>query len=76
MVALGGGWSWVPRALEALRRNATDPYEVILVDNGGNEDPHVLDGWSVDLVRNESNLGFGPGSNQVPRERGVMSSSS
>ncbi len=64
MVAFGGGWSWVPRALEALQRNTADPYEVILVDNGGNEDPHVLDGWNVDLVRNESNLGFGPGSNQ------------
>src|SRR6266545_5241087 len=64
MVAFGGGWPWVPRALEALRRNTASAYEVILVDNGGAEDRSVADGTRVEIIRNQENVGFGPGSNQ------------
>jgi GT2 family glycosyltransferase len=64
MVAVGGGWPWVPRALEALRRNTASAYEVILVDNGGAEDRSVPDGTRVEIIRNQENVGFGPGSNQ------------
>jgi GT2 family glycosyltransferase len=64
MVAFGGGWPWVPRALEALRRNTASAYEVILVDNGGAEDRSVPDGTRVEIIRNQENVGFGPGSNQ------------
>jgi GT2 family glycosyltransferase len=63
-VAFGGGWCWVPRALEALRRNTTEAYEVILVDNGGVESRPPFDRGNVELIRNESNVGFGPASNQ------------
>jgi GT2 family glycosyltransferase len=73
MVAFGGGWQWVPRALEALRRNTTEPYEVILVDNGGSDDRPVPDGANVDIIRNEVNVGLGPASNQgVARARGPV----
>jgi len=64
MVAFGGGWSWVSRSLEALRRNTSEPYEVILVDNGGAAERSVADGRNVEIIRNEENVGFGPGSNQ------------
>jgi GT2 family glycosyltransferase len=71
MVAFGGGWQWVPRALEALRRNTSEPYEVILVDNGGALDRPVPDGTNVELVLNDKNVGFGLGSNQgVGQARG------
>jgi GT2 family glycosyltransferase len=63
-VAFGGGWDWVPRALQALRRNTTEPYEVILVDNGGAESRPPFDSRNVEVIRNETNVGFGPGSNQ------------
>jgi GT2 family glycosyltransferase len=63
MVAFGGGWGWVSRALDALRRNTADDYEVILVDNGGGEH-EVFDDTNVELIRNESNVGFGEASNQ------------
>lgn len=63
-VAFGGGWAWVPRALDALERNTTEPYEVILVDNGGVEIRPSFDSRNVELIRNETNVGFGPGSNQ------------
>jgi GT2 family glycosyltransferase len=64
MVAFGGGWEWVPRSLEALRRNTPQAYEVILVDNGGAEGRAVADRTNVEIVRNNENVGFGPGSNQ------------
>jgi GT2 family glycosyltransferase len=67
MVAFGGGWRWVPRALEALRRNTVEPYEVILVDNGGAEDRPAPDDPNVTIVRNEQNVGFGPASNEAVR---------
>jgi GT2 family glycosyltransferase len=63
-VAFGGGWDWVPRALEALRRNTAEPYKVILVDNGGPESRPPFDSRNVEVIRNETNVGFGPGSNQ------------
>jgi GT2 family glycosyltransferase len=64
MVAFGGGWEWVPRSLEALQRNTPESYEVILVDNGGADDRPLPEGADVEVLRNEQNLGFGPGSNQ------------
>jgi GT2 family glycosyltransferase len=64
MVAFGGGWEWVPRALDALRRNTDAEYEVILVDNGGGTEPHAFDDRDVEVVRNTSNRGFGEGSHQ------------
>jgi GT2 family glycosyltransferase len=62
MVAFGGGWAWVARSLNALRRNTAEPYEVILVDNGGATDRMVPD--DAEIIRNDTNIGFGPGSNQ------------
>jgi GT2 family glycosyltransferase len=64
MVAFGGSWSCVPEALEALRRNTAEPYEVILVDNGGADSRPLFDSTDVEIIRNEENIGFGPGSNQ------------
>jgi GT2 family glycosyltransferase len=64
MVAFGGSWTWVPLAIEALGRNTSEPYEVILVDNGGAEAASVPDDARVELVRNEENVGFGPASNK------------
>jgi GT2 family glycosyltransferase len=64
MVAFGGGWKWVAAALDALRRNTPEPYEVILVDNGGAEDRSVSDRANVEIIRNGENVGFGPASNQ------------
>jgi GT2 family glycosyltransferase len=70
MVAFGGSWSCVPQALDALRRNTADPYEVILVDNGGADSRPVPVDTDVEIIRNEENIGFGPGSNQgVARAR-------
>ncbi len=63
MVAYGGGWAWVPRALDALRRNTAEPYEVLLVDNGGADERSVPDPTNVEILRNEDNLGFGAASN-------------
>ena len=64
-VAFGGGWSWVPRALEGLRRNTTEPYEVILVDNGSVESPPaVRHAGTSSSFETTSNVGFGPASNQ------------
>jgi GT2 family glycosyltransferase len=72
IVTFGGGWRWVPHALAALRRNTPEPYEVILVDNGGGFDGRALD-QSVVAVRNERNVGFGPASNQgAARARGEV----
>jgi GT2 family glycosyltransferase len=71
MVAFGGSWQWVPRALDALRQNTPEPYEVILVDNGGGRDHSSPGGANVELVQNEENVGFGPASNQgAARARG------
>jgi GT2 family glycosyltransferase len=64
MVVFGRGWDWVPGALAALARNTCEPYEVILIDNGGVEERPSLAGHAVQLVRNERNVGFGPASNQ------------
>ena len=64
MVAFGGGWGWVPRALDALRRNTREPYQVILVDNRGSKDRSVLNSTNVEIIRNVTNVGFGPDSNQ------------
>lgn len=73
MVAFGGGWPWVPRALEELRKNTAETYEVILVDNGGGEARPALDDSNVELIRNTTNLGFGVGSNQgAARARGEV----
>lgn len=70
MVVFGGGWSWVPRALETLKQNTTEPYEVIVVDNGGADDRPLPAEAGVELLRNDENAGFGPGSNQgVERAR-------
>ena len=54
----------MPRALEALQRNTAEPYEVILVDNGGVETRPPFNRRNVEVIRNECNVGFGPGSNQ------------
>lgn len=64
MVAFGGGWAWVPKSLDALRRNTTAPYEVILVDNGGVAEPVCVEEPAVDVIRNSTNVGFAPGANQ------------
>jgi GT2 family glycosyltransferase len=64
MVAFGGGWAWVPKSLVALRRNTTASYEVILVDNGGVNEPIRVADRSVQVIRNATNVGFGLGSNQ------------
>lgn len=64
MVAFGGSWRCVPQALEALRRNTAEPYEVILVDNGGADSRPVPDDTHVEVIGNEENIGFGPGSTQ------------
>ena len=65
MVAFGGGWQWVPRALQALHGNTAETYEVILVDNGGAEDRPALDDPSMSTSSaTRHNLGFGEGSNQ------------
>jgi GT2 family glycosyltransferase len=64
MVAFGGGWTWVARALDALRRSTSEPYEVILIDNGGAEDRSIPADARVEIIRNDANVGFGPGSNQ------------
>jgi O-antigen biosynthesis protein len=64
MVAFGGGWSWVPRALAALKENTPEPYEVVLVDNGGTDDRPVPPDAGVQMIRNQHNLGFGPASNE------------
>jgi GT2 family glycosyltransferase len=64
MVAFDGGWEWVARALDALRRNTPEPYEVILIDNGGRRDRSIGDDTDVEIIRNDANIGFGPASNQ------------
>jgi hypothetical protein len=68
MVAFGGGWGWVARSLDTLRRNTPQPYEVILVDNGGAPDRTAPD--DVEIIRNDANAGFGPGSNQGAERAG------
>jgi GT2 family glycosyltransferase len=71
MVAFGGSWPWVRRALDALRHNTPESYEVILVDNGGCRDHSSPGGANVELVQNKENVGFGPASNQgAARARG------
>lgn len=73
MVAFGGSWLWVPHALDALRQNTPEPYEVILVDNGGGYDHSHPGGANVELVRNVENVGFGPASNEgAARARGEV----
>jgi GT2 family glycosyltransferase len=73
MVAFGGGWAWLDRALEALRLHTPLPFEVIVVDNGGAEDRNVEAHEDVEIVRNDRNVGFGPGSNQgAERARGKL----
>jgi GT2 family glycosyltransferase len=64
MVAFGGSWDWAARALNALRRNTSEPYEVILVDNGGRPDRSIRGHTGVRIIRNDANIGFGPASNQ------------
>jgi GT2 family glycosyltransferase len=65
MVAYGRGWEWVPKALDALHRNTAEPFEVILVDNGGSDGgEHDIPSGSCTLVHNDENVGFGPASNQ------------
>src|SRR5687768_3847593 len=64
MVAFGGGWAWVPKSLDALRRNTTASYEVILVDNGGVNEPIRVADQNVRVIRNATNVGFGSASNQ------------
>jgi GT2 family glycosyltransferase len=64
IVAFGGGWAWLPRALDALRRNTTARYEVILVDNGGVDEPVRVEERDLEVLLNATNVGFGTGSNQ------------
>ncbi len=64
MVAFGGGWNWIPRALERLKQSTTEPYEVLVVDNGGADKRPLPADAMVELLRNRDNIGFGPGSNQ------------
>jgi GT2 family glycosyltransferase len=58
-------WEWTERALEALVEHTDPCYEVIAVDNASTDG--TLDGLSgidgITLLRNPSNLGFGPAVN-------------
>jgi FkbM family methyltransferase len=62
IVAFGGGWAWLSRALDTLHRNTVEPIEVIVIDNGRGGD-RDLPSDSCTLVRNTENVGFGPASN-------------
>ncbi|WP_256761484.1 glycosyltransferase family 2 protein [Cohnella sp. WQ 127256] len=52
--------------LESIRRNTPEPYEIIVVDNGSTDPtyPYLQAQEDVNLVRNETNLGFAKGCNQ------------
>jgi GT2 family glycosyltransferase len=67
VVVTHGAERWVWRTLGALLDHTEPPYEVILVDNAsprGMVRRLQADTENVRLVRNETNRGFGPASNQ------------
>jgi GT2 family glycosyltransferase len=62
-----GGWDWTERALAALRTHTDAPFEMIVVDNAspdgtGERLERSVRGATV--IRNGTNLGFGPANNQ------------
>ncbi len=54
--------------LESIRRHTSEPHEIIIVDNGSTD--HAPErakqlGWNeIQVIENESNIGFGPACNQ------------
>lgn len=67
VVVTHGAERWVWRTLGALLDHTEPPYEVIVVDNAsprGMVRRLQTDTENVRLVRNETNRGFGPASNQ------------
>jgi glycosyltransferase involved in cell wall biosynthesis/GT2 family glycosyltransferase len=65
IVAYGAGWTWLPRALDALARNTSEPIEVIVVDNGGADPDERRVDEDVTVIRSGENVGFGPASNRA-----------
>lgn len=62
-----GGWEWVSRALGAIVANTEPCYEMVVVDNASPDDTGDALDRSVlgaTIVRNDRNVGFGPGANQ------------
>jgi O-antigen biosynthesis protein len=67
VMVLYGSWKVATRAISALARNTEPCFEVILVDNASPDDSlarveEQVEGATV--VRNTTNTGFGPASNQ------------
>jgi GT2 family glycosyltransferase len=66
IVVVHNAWDWTRRALEALRENTAPQYQLVVVDNastdGAAEGLNDLRGAVV--LRNATNLGFGPAANQ------------
>lgn len=62
-----GAQEWVSKAIEALVANTAPVYELVVVDNAS---PDSTVEWlaqnvrPLTLVRNDRNVGFGPGANQ------------
>ena len=54
-------------ALDSIRAQTPDPYEVVVVDNGSSAETleylHAIDDPHVRVIYNETNLGFGRGNN-------------
>lgn len=65
-----GGKQWIRPAIEALAAHTEAPYELIIVDNGSDEETVALlrdvarEAPEVTALFNQRNVGFGPGANQ------------
>ena len=62
-----GAREWVARAVDALVAHTPPVYELVVVDNASPDGTAEMLGETVrglNLVRNDHNVGFGPGANQ------------
>lgn len=67
VMLLYGGWDLARRAITALAENTEPPFELVLVDNASPDDTLARAEAFVEgatILRNDSNRGFGEGSNQ------------
>ena len=53
------------RCLEALAAQTFENFTTVVIDNGRNELRELAERWSVELISNEDNVGFGAAINQA-----------